>query len=105
MLLVFDICCCYCKGIIELLFLFIDIFNVLYFICYLFFVFVLYFILFVLFEKVVEYWVKGKVDLRWVVWLFEGLRGKMIGLEEEGEIFFGLVSIFMDMDLVDDLSK
>lgn len=57
------------------------------------------------FEKATEYWVKGKVDPRWVVRLFEGLRGKMIGSEEEGEIPSGLTSTFMDMDLVDDLSK
>lgn len=57
------------------------------------------------FEKAAEYWVKGKVDPRWVVRLFEGLRGKMIGSEEEGEIFSGLASAFMDMELVDALSK
>ncbi|OXG40487.1 hypothetical protein C360_00255 [Cryptococcus neoformans Bt15] len=55
------------------------------------------------FEKAAEYWVKGKVDPRWVVRLFEGLRGKMIGSEEEGEIFSGLASAFMDMELVDAL--
>lgn len=57
------------------------------------------------FEKATEYWVKGKVDPRWIVRLFEGLRGKMIGSEEEGEIPSGLTSTFMDMDLMDDMSK
>lgn len=100
--LVSDIRRRYRKGTIEPSPSPIDTLNASHLIRYLSLVLASHLTLSASFEKAAEYWVKGKVDPRWVVRLFEGLRGKMIGSEEEGEIFSGLANTFMDMDLVDD---
>ncbi|TYJ57008.1 hypothetical protein B9479_002287 [Cryptococcus floricola] len=57
------------------------------------------------FEKAGALWVKGKVDPRWIVRLFEGLRGKVIGLDEEGEVWQGLKEAWSGLASTDEIIR
>ncbi|WVQ72620.1 hypothetical protein IAR50_002178 [Cryptococcus sp. DSM 104548] len=57
------------------------------------------------FEKAGAFWLKGKVDPRWIVRLYEGLRGKVIGLEEEGEVWQGLTELWSGLASTDDIIR
>jgi hypothetical protein len=58
-----------------------------------------------MFERAGDYLVRGKIDARLIVRLFPGLRGKMIGSEEEVDIFQGLKGMLEDMDDVEDIGQ
>ncbi|WVN88218.1 uncharacterized protein L203_103419 [Cryptococcus depauperatus CBS 7841] len=54
------------------------------------------------FQKSIEYWIRAKVDPRWILRLYEKLRGKMIGRDEEGEVQHGLKELWEGMQSIED---
>ncbi|WVQ83199.1 hypothetical protein IAT38_005338 [Cryptococcus sp. DSM 104549] len=56
-----------------------------------------------MFERAGDYWIKGKADPRLVVRSFSVLRGKVIGKEEEVEVYAGLKDVLMSMPSVEDI--
>ena len=58
-----------------------------------------------MFERAGDYLVRGKIDARLIVRLFPALRGKVIGSEEEVDIFQGLRTILEEMDDIDGIGE
>lgn len=50
-----------------------------------------------MFERAGEYFHRGKVDPRLIVRTFSDLRGKLIGSEEEVDVYGGLCPVLGDM--------
>lgn len=58
-----------------------------------------------MFERAGDYLVRGKIDARLIVRLFPALRGKVIGSEEEVDVFQGLKGILEGMDNVEEIGQ